>query len=84
MEINISNLPTIKDYYKQYDLNVSCFECNRNHVADYDMLISRFNGDLPIEKLEKIYVCKECNSNDAVRIRIALKEVPTGVYPDHF
>ena len=53
-------------------------------MADYDMLISRFNGDLPIEKLEKIYVCKECNSNDAVRIRIALKEVPTGVYPDHF
>ena len=53
-------------------------------MADYDMLISRFNGDLPIEKLEKIYVCKECNSNDAVRIRIALKEVPTGAYPDHF
>ena len=80
----MTSLPTIKDYYKQYDLNISCYQCNRNAVADWDMLISKFNGDLPIKKLEKIYICKDCNSSEAVRIRLGLKVAPSGAYPDDF
>ena len=40
--------------------------------------------DLPIKSLEKKYICKDCNSNEAVRIRLGLKVAPSGAYPDHF
>ena len=79
----MTTLPTIKDYYKQYDLNISCYQCNRNAVADWDLLAERFDMDLPIKSLEKKYICKDCNSSDAVRIRLGLKVAPSGAYPNH-
>ena len=33
----MTSLPTIKDYYKQHDLKISCYECNRNAVVDCDL-----------------------------------------------
>ena len=33
----MTSLPKIKDYYKQRDLNISCYECNRNAVVDCDV-----------------------------------------------
>ena len=79
----MTTLPTIKDYYKQYDLNISCYQCNRNAVADWDMLVERFDTSVPIQKLEKVYKCSVCNSSEAVRIRIGLRTSPSGAYPNH-
>ncbi|PPR65298.1 MAG: hypothetical protein CFH08_00843 [Alphaproteobacteria bacterium MarineAlpha3_Bin7] len=50
----MTTLPTIGYYYNQYDLNVSCYECNRYHTADWDMLVKKFDTNVPIQKLEKI------------------------------
>ena len=33
----MTSLPKIKDHYKQHDLNISCYECNRNAAVDCDV-----------------------------------------------
>ncbi len=79
----MTTLPTIGDYYNQYDLNVSCYECNRYHTADWHMLAKKFDANVPIQKLEKVYKCSVCGSSEAVRIRIGLKTPPSGQHPNH-